>query len=117
MNRSLILRLGLKDGYLSRATLVGVAAVGALSVGSLYLRHGLTSLLGMFAALIATIFLGTLLPQQTIVNERKRQNLAFVMSLPISIREYTTAKILCNLAGFLVLWLPIVAGMIGTVAT
>ena len=33
------------------------------------------------------------------------------MSLPISIREYSTAKILCNLAGFLVLWVPIVAGI------
>ena len=117
MNRSLVLRLVLKDWYLSRATLAIVAVVGALSVGSVYLRHGLTSWLGMFAALMATIFLGVLLPQQTIVNERKRRNLAFVMSLPVSVSDYTAAKILCNLAGFLLLWLPFVVGMIGTVAS
>jgi len=106
----------LKDWYLSRATLAVVAVVGALSVGSLQLQHGLTSLLAMFAALFATIFLGVLLPQQTIVNERKLQSLAFVMSLPISVKEYTTAKVLCNLTAFLALWLPITIGMIGTAA-
>lgn len=116
MTRSLVLRLMLKDWYLSRGTLAIIGVVGALSIGSLYLRHGLTSLLGMFAALFATIFLGILMPQQTILNERKRQNLAFVMSLPISAQQYTTAKILSNLVAFLALWLPIAIGMIGTVA-
>ena len=115
MTRSLVLRLILKDWYLNRATLAIIAVIGLLSVGSLYLRHGLTSLLGMLTALIATIFLGVLMPTQTIVNERKRQNLAFVMSLPISAKQYTTAKILGNLAAFLALWLPIAIGMIGTV--
>ena len=33
----------------------------------------------------------------TTINERKEQTLAFVMSLPISWREYTAAKILANL--------------------
>jgi ABC-type transport system involved in multi-copper enzyme maturation permease subunit len=88
-----------------------------LSVGSLYLRHGLTGILGMFASMVAIIFLGILVPQQTIVNERMKQNLAFVMSLPVSYREYTTAKILCNLGAFLALWLPITIGMIGTIAS
>src|SRR5262245_23384537 len=37
--------------------------------------------------------------------------------LPVSVSDYTAAKILCNLAGFLLLWLPIVVGMIGTVAS
>ena len=68
MRPSLVVRLILKDWYLSRATLVVIGVVGALSVASLYLRNGLTSLLGMFAALFATIFLGVPLPQQTIVN-------------------------------------------------
>jgi len=116
MTRSLVWRLIVKDWYLSRSTLAVIAVVGALSVGSLYLRQGLTSLLGMLTALFATIFLGVLMPQQTILNERKRQNLAFMMSLPLSARDYTTAKILSNLLAFLALWLPITIGMIGTVA-
>jgi ABC-2 type transport system permease protein len=117
MTQALVWRLILKDWYLNRATLAIVAVVGVLSVGSLYLRNGLASLLGMLAALFATIFLGILMPTQTIVNERKRQNLAFMMSLPISVRQYTSAKILGNLVAFLALWLPIVIGLIGTVAS
>jgi ABC-type transport system involved in multi-copper enzyme maturation permease subunit len=116
MTRTLVWRLMLKDWYLTRTTLAIIAVVGTLSVGSLYLRQGVASLVGMIASLFAVIFLGILVPQQTILNERKRQNLAFVMSLPVSPMQYTMAKILANLAAFLALWLPIVVGMIGTVA-
>jgi ABC-type transport system involved in multi-copper enzyme maturation permease subunit len=115
MTPSVVLRLIVKDWYLHRATLAAIAALGGLSIGALYLRHGLTSLLAMFAALFATIFLGILLPQQTVINERQRQNLAFVMSLPVSPMQYTTAKVLANLVGFLALWLPIAGGCIATV--
>jgi ABC-2 type transport system permease protein len=116
MTSSLVLRLMLKDWYLNRAVLVTIAAAGALSIGALYLRNQFTGVLGMLAAMVAMIFLGILMPQQTIVNERQRQNLAFVMSLPVSPMQYTTAKILANLLAFLALWLPIAGGIVGTVA-
>jgi len=117
MTRSLVLRLMFKDWYLSRAILVVIGAVGALSVAALYLRDTFTGIMGMLAALVATIFLGILMPSHTIVNERARQNLAFVMSLPISAAQYTTAKILANLLAFLALWLPIASGILWTVAS
>ena len=116
MTRSLVFRMMLKDWYLSRAILVIIACVGTASVASLYLRDNFASLLGMIASLFAIIFLGVLMPTQTIVNERKRQNLAFVMSLPISPMQYTAAKVAANLLAYLALWLPIAVGMIGTVA-
>jgi ABC-2 type transport system permease protein len=47
------------------------------------------------------------------INERKEQTLAFVMSLPVSWREYTAAKILANLIIFLIVWLPLTAGALG----
>ena len=40
----------------------------------------------------------------TVVEERTDQTLPFVMSLPISAAEYTTAKILANLLIFLIPW-------------
>jgi hypothetical protein len=49
----------------------------------------------------------------TTINERKEQTLAFVMSLPVSWREYTAAKILANLIIFLIPWLPLTAGALG----
>jgi hypothetical protein len=43
---------------------------------------------------IALILVGTMLPISGIVNERKKQNLAFLMSLPVSSIQYTTAKLI-----------------------
>jgi ABC-2 type transport system permease protein len=116
MTRSIVLRLMMKDWYLSRTLLTVVGVLGTASVASLYVGHGPTSLAGMVIALFAVMFLGILLPTQTIVNERMRQTLPFVMSLPVSPMQYTTAKVLANLTAFSALWLLIAAGMIGTVA-
>ena len=46
---------------------------------------------------------------QTVVEERRDKVLPFVMSLPITVREYTTAKIAANLAIFLPVWLTLSA--------
>ena len=47
--------------------------------------------------------------------ERRQQTLPFVMSLPISYREYTTAKIVGGMLIFLVLWVALVAGVVATI--
>lgn len=41
---------------------------------------------------------------QTVVMERQDKVLAFVMSLPVSVRQYTTAKLIANLAVFTMVW-------------
>ena len=116
MNRALTARLILKDWYLSRLPLVLIAAAGTLSIGLLYLRREDTGTIGLISAFIASVLLSILLPMQTIVNERKQHNLAFVMSLPISTMEYTAAKVVSNLAAFLALWAAIAIGVLGTLA-
>jgi ABC-2 type transport system permease protein len=92
VTRSIVLRPMIKDWYLSRTLLAVVGVIGAVSIASLYLRHGLTSLVGMVLSLFAVMFLGILMPTQNIVSERMRQNLPFVMSLPVSPMQYTTAR-------------------------
>jgi ABC-2 type transport system permease protein len=116
MNRGLVLRLIMKDWYLHRATLALIAVAGSLSVALLYVREETSSFVALSSAFIVIILLSILLPMQTVVNERKKQNLPFVMSLPISPMDYTTAKILGNLSAFVVLWLAIVIGVLGTIA-
>jgi ABC-2 type transport system permease protein len=114
MTRSLVLRLMVKDWYISRVALVIIAGTGAVSLASLNLASDFMRVLAMIVSLMAVIFLGSLMPSLTIVNERKRQNLAFIMSLPISPMQYTAAKVGANLAAFLALWVPIAGGVIGT---
>ena len=44
---------------------------------------------------------------QTVVEERREKTLPFIMSLPITVREYTTAKLVANLVIFGVVWLTL----------
>jgi ABC-type transport system involved in multi-copper enzyme maturation permease subunit len=115
VNLTLVRRLVVKDWYLSRLSLGLIAAGGILSVAALYLRTEVGGFVGLTAAFITTILLACTLPMQTVVNERKRQNLAFVMSLPISSVDYTTAKIAGSFLAFIALWLVIAGGAVGTV--
>ena len=115
MNHALMMRLIAKDWYLSRVPLTLIALTGAVATGLLY--SGKTAgLVGLISALIALVFLSILIPQLTVVNERKQGNLAFVMSLPISPAEYTMSKVLGNLSAFVLLWAAIVGAVLGTIA-
>ena len=110
MNTALIVRLAAKDWYLSRLPLTGVALAGALSIVMILQRDSL-GFAGLLVALITLIMLSVVIPMTTIVNERKQHHLAFVMSLPVSPRDYTASKVLGNLSAFVALWLPI-AGLV-----
>ncbi len=115
MNRAIVGRLILKDWYLSRVPLTLIAIAGAVSTVLLYQGEAAGSA-GIISALISLVFLSILIPQLTVVNERKQQNLAFVMSLPISPAEYTMSKVLGNLSAFVALWAAIVGAVLGTIA-
>ena len=116
MNRALMMRLIAKDWYLSRLPLTLIALAGAIATGLLYSGIKTAGLVGLISALISLIFLSILIPQLTVVNERKQGNLAFVMSLPISPAEFTMSKVLGNLSAFVLLWAAIVGAVLGTIA-
>ena len=116
MNRALMMRLIAKDWYLSRVPLTLIALAGAVATGLLYSGIKTAGLVGLISALISLVFLSILIPQLTVVNERKQGNLAFVMSLPISPAEYTMSKVLGNLSAFVLLWAAIVGAVLGTIA-
>ena len=93
MNYEMVKRLILKDWYLQRwairRSLVGVAAtLGIIASGG-----KVAFLLGLILLIMVIISIGAQMPMSTIVTERKEQTLPFVMSLPISYREYTASKI------------------------
>ena len=51
------------------------------------------------------------------VNERKKQNLAFLMSLPISSIQYTTSKLVSGLVLFLIPWLTLMLSAVLLIET
>src|SRR6202008_1647466 len=105
----------LKDWYLQRWFIGLGLAGGAVSLG---LMATATSA-GVYAGSILTITIlmgvGAQLSIVGVVGERKSPTLAFVMSLPISPRDYTASKLLASLLIFLALWVPLVVGTIAVI--
>jgi ABC-2 type transport system permease protein len=107
MNGPVIKQLILKDWRLFRLMIYSSIGAGFLALAILEGRTEPAVVVGSVFFFIAIILVSCILPMNSIVNERKNQNLAFVMSLPVSYLQYTTAKLLANLAIFLIPWLTL----------
>jgi ABC-type transport system involved in multi-copper enzyme maturation permease subunit len=110
MNYGMIKQLVLKDWYLQRlpialSILGGAASLAVVAQGG---QAGFT--LGVILLVTVIVTIGAMLGMNLTVLERKEQTLAFVMSLPLSYREYTAAKLLGVLLIFLVPWITIMVG-------
>jgi ABC-2 type transport system permease protein len=113
MNYLMVRRLILKDWYLNRWLILASIPVGLASLAPILTGNYVGLLITIILLCMVIIGVGAQLATATTVNERKEQTLAFVMSLPISFREYTAGKILANLIIFLIPWLILTAGALG----
>jgi ABC-type transport system involved in multi-copper enzyme maturation permease subunit len=116
MNAAMVKRLIVKDWYLQRVVIIGSLVAGALSLAVIGLGGKPGFILGLILLVTVLIGVGAQLAVATMVFERKEQTLSFVMSLPISYKEYTASKILGNLIIFLVVWLTLLCGSLGAIA-
>jgi hypothetical protein len=101
----------LKDWHFQRGTLAVLFVGGVISIW-ITLQGGILGVIGLFSTVLATAILGVVLPQMTVVNERKQHNEVFMMSLPVTPLEYAAAKVLANVSMFVVVWLAIVFGLV-----
>lgn len=108
MNNSVVGQLILKDWRLHRFQIFASILAGAVALAIVQLGTESAVVIGVVWFFISLILVGTLLPLIGIVNERKKQNLAFLMSLPISSIQYTTSKLLSSTGMFLIPWLTLV---------
>lgn len=100
-------RLIQKDWRLHRTLIIAAILAGAMALAVVQLATEATVVVGAVWFFICLILVGCLLPAG-ILNERKKQNLAFLMSLPISSIQYTTSKLLSSTGMFLIPWLTLV---------
>lgn len=116
MDFGMIKRLVLKDWYFQRKAMIVYLATGALAL-ALVAQAGEGSFFsGSILLITVLITVGIHLAMATVVEERKDQTLAFVMSLPVSPKEYTNAKIFANLLIFLFPWLALLVGSFAVIA-
>jgi len=107
MNTSIVPQLIKKDWQLNSKALFIYGLVGLLSLALLTVANTATFYVGAILLISIVITIGVHLVITTVVNERKEQTLALVMSLPISHMDYTKAKISANLICFAVPWLAL----------
>lgn len=110
MNYTIIKHLVRKDWHFSRGIIAFYIAAGALALVLLGLDNGQAFYVGSVLFFTVLIGLSIHLVMVTIIHERKDQTLPFIMSLPVSPMEYTTAKVFANLLIFLVPWLTLAIG-------
>lgn len=110
INYAVVRHLILKDWYLNRWVILGSLPVGLGALALVLTGKQVAFMVCIILLSMVIVGVGAQLAMVTTINERKEQTLAFVMSLPVSFREYTAAKILGNLIIFLIPWLPLTAG-------
>jgi ABC-2 type transport system permease protein len=117
MTNSIVRQLILKDWRLNRLQLWLSIGAGLVAL-CVVLQGGEGPLVaGTVWFFISIVLVGSMLPISGIVNERKKQNLAFVMSLPVSSIQYTTAKLISTVGMFLVPWLTLVIAAVVLIET
>lgn len=114
MLSSVVGQLILKDWQLQWPQIAGSIVLGALGLALTTRATEVSVVVGAVFFFIAIILVGAMLPL-SIVNERKKQNLAFLISLPLSSIQYTTSKLVASTGMFLIPWITLVAAGVLTI--
>jgi hypothetical protein len=104
MNGSVVGQLILKDWRLQSTLVLFSITGGAIALVVAQLGGEPAAVVGIVWFFIALILLASMLPMANLVNERKKHNLAFLMSLPVSPLQYATSKFISSVAMFSVPW-------------
>ena len=109
MSRSIVSRLILKDLYLGRWLIGGTLLAGAISLATMPLSN-VGYYVGSVSLLCVLIVLNIFVNFQFVLGERKDKTQLFVLSLPISTTQYTTAKVISSTLAFGIPWLLLTLG-------
>lgn len=108
----LMWRLVAKDWHLVRGPMIGYALIGLVSLALMSIETQWLFLVGSILLLTVIVIIGAHLVMVTVVNERGQQTLPFIMSLPITYMQYTTAKLAATLGVFLTAWLGVLIAVV-----
>jgi ABC-2 type transport system permease protein len=106
MNVPIVKQLVLKDLYIHRYPILGLAIAlpAAGIVPAIFGGETMWRQMGLIILNNSLIYLIFFLPMGTVMMERKNHTLPFVMSLPVSYKEYTASKLVGSSLVFAVTW-------------
>lgn len=105
MSASIVGELVKKDLAIIKFLVLAWASLGVVALALLVFAGPAFGLASMILYITSLAGMGIHAVVQTVVEERREQTLAFIMSLPITVREYTSAKLIANLSVFVLVWL------------
>lgn len=105
-----------KDWHFNKLPMLGYAILSVLALASIAMATGATFYVGSTLLITLVVVIGIHMIFVTTIHERSRQNLPFIMSLPITYMQYTRAKMLANIGVFGLAWLAITIGAVSIVA-
>jgi hypothetical protein len=112
----MVRRLIAKDWSFNRWPILAYVSAGAAALAAIGLGGDGGFYAGSIGLITVLISIGIHLTMITVVNERKEQTLAFVMSLPVDVSTYTAAKLIVNVAIFGAAWLVLAVGSVAVIA-
>ncbi|MBU2222747.1 MAG: ABC-2 transporter permease, partial [Gammaproteobacteria bacterium] len=92
-NNQMIKRLIVKDWQMMKKSLAAYMAGGVLVIGMMGMATPLMFNTGAIMMITLMIVIGARSAVELVVNEKKDQTLAFMMSLPITAQDYALAKL------------------------
>ena len=109
-NASIVPHLVRKDFMLTRRIILAFALISLCAIGILPALHGripdwVLINIGFMLLIGPAATCGIVVAMKTVVFEKEKSTQAFILSLPVSVAEFTRAKLLLNLPVFGVFWL------------
>ncbi|MEQ1596087.1 MAG: ABC-2 transporter permease [Casimicrobium sp.] len=117
LNVPVIRLLIAKDWKLFEKQLAAYVAAGIVALVLLGMAKKWTFYLGSLMLIVVLVAAACFAISSSLINERKQQTLAFVMSLPVSPLDFFLAKLLGNLATFGVPYLFLTLGTVAVILT
>jgi len=114
MSASIVPQLVKKDFRLMRGTILSFAVLSLVCIGILAFAHGrmpdwVLYNLGFVLLVSPAGTCGIVILMKTNVFEKEKSTQPFIMSLPVTVREFTAAKLLINLPVFMAFWTAVSA--------
>lgn len=106
-----------KDWHFNKLPMLGYAVLSVVALVCISLATGVSFYVGSTLLITLVVVIGIHMIFVTTIHERSKQNLPFIMSLPITYMQYTRAKLIANIGVFGLAWLAITVGVIAIVST
>jgi hypothetical protein len=115
MMRSVVQTLILRDWQRHWLFIVFSIAGGVLALSLVQIGGPVLTVAGSTWFFVSLIVFGSMLPVSNVINERKKQTLPFLMSLPLSAAQYAVAKLVSTFGMYLVPWLTLMVAAVSYV--